>query len=182
VEAAARSHSTKQGHAMQSEAEPKAPNPHTGRKAGPNHLSRGPGKTAHLGPASGHHIIWSCGPFLPSLSVTMYNMVIRRVWPAPHHPPRGRRRLFGGGRRRRRGYAACAAPLSSLQPRQPPLRCTRRSVGGASRRGARPLVPGASGARRAPPCRGSPARSAGVRPPPRGPAVCGPAGLRSTLG
>jgi hypothetical protein len=57
------------------------------------------------------------------------------------------------------------------QPRQPPLRCTRCSVGGASRRGARPLVPGASGARCAPPCPGSPARSAGIRPPPRGQAV-----------
>jgi hypothetical protein len=104
---------------------------------------------------------------------------LRRVWPTAHHPPRGRCRLLGGGRCRRRGYAARAAPLSLLQPRQPPLCCAHRSVGGASRRGARPLIPGAD--RRAPPCPGPPARSAGVRPPPRRPAVCGPAGLRSAL-
>jgi hypothetical protein len=49
--------------------------------------------------------------------------------------------------------------LLKYVPRQPPLRCAHRSVGGASRRGARPQVPGASGARRAPPRPGPPARS-----------------------
>jgi hypothetical protein len=37
----------------QSEAKTKVPNPHTGRKASLNHLSRGLSKTAHRGPASG---------------------------------------------------------------------------------------------------------------------------------
>jgi hypothetical protein len=39
--------------------------------------------------------------------------------------------------------AASAAPLSALQPREPRLCCPFRSVGDASRRSARPLVPGA---------------------------------------
>jgi hypothetical protein len=43
----------KSGYATQSEAESKTPNPRTGRKTGINHLSRGPGKSAHRGPASG---------------------------------------------------------------------------------------------------------------------------------
>jgi hypothetical protein len=46
-------HATKQSHASQSKAEPKTPNSHTGRKAGLNHLNRGPGKPAHRGSASG---------------------------------------------------------------------------------------------------------------------------------
>jgi hypothetical protein len=54
-------------------------------------------------------------------------------------------------------------------------------MGNASRSGARPLVPEASSARRAPPCPGLPARPAGVWPPPRGSAVSGPASLRSAL-
>jgi hypothetical protein len=46
-------HATKQSYATQSEAKTKTPNPHTWRKAGLNHLSRGLGKTAHRGPARG---------------------------------------------------------------------------------------------------------------------------------
>jgi DNA-nicking Smr family endonuclease len=43
---------TKQGYSTQSEDEPKTPNPHTGRLAGLNHLSRGLGKAAYRGLAS----------------------------------------------------------------------------------------------------------------------------------
>jgi hypothetical protein len=46
-------HATKHGYAMQGEANPRTPNPHTGRKAGLNHPSRGLGKAAYQGPASG---------------------------------------------------------------------------------------------------------------------------------
>jgi hypothetical protein len=87
----------------------------------------------------------------------------------------------GSGRHRRRGYAARASPLSDLQPRKPPLRCPHRPVGGASGRGARPLVPGATGARHAPPCPGPLARTVRVRQPLCGAAVHGPASLRSAI-
>jgi hypothetical protein len=43
----------KAGYATQSKAEPNTPNTHTGRETGLNNLSRGPGETAHWGPASG---------------------------------------------------------------------------------------------------------------------------------
>jgi hypothetical protein len=46
-------HATKQGDATQSEAKTKNPNPCMGRKPGLHHLSRGLGKTADRGPASG---------------------------------------------------------------------------------------------------------------------------------
>jgi hypothetical protein len=46
-------HATKQRYATQSEAVPNTPNPHTGRETGLDNLSRGLGKTAHRGPASG---------------------------------------------------------------------------------------------------------------------------------
>jgi hypothetical protein len=90
---------------------------------------------------------------------------LRRVWPAAHHPPCSHRRLLGSGPRR--------PPFGPSNPRDP----TRRSMGGASRRGIQPLDPGASGARCAPPCPGPPASPARKWPPPRRPADRGPASL-----
>jgi hypothetical protein len=44
-------HGTKQGYKMESKAEQKDQNPHTGSKTGLNHLRQGPDKTADRGPA-----------------------------------------------------------------------------------------------------------------------------------
>jgi hypothetical protein len=75
-----------------------------------------------------------------------------------------------------------ASSLPAFQPHEPPLRCPHRSEGGgATRCGARPLVPGALGARRAPPRPGLPARPARVRLRPCTPAVPGPADLCPAL-
>jgi hypothetical protein len=81
--------------------------------------------------------------------------------------------------------AVAGAADVAMRPAPPPFRpfnpASPHCAALVARWVALPLVPGASGAHRAPPRPGPPARPAGVRPPPCGPAVCGPAGLRSAL-
>jgi hypothetical protein len=79
--------------------------------------------------------------------------------------------------------AFCSVSLCKSIIESSPFPCAPAGLACGSPPPSRPMPPssGASGAHHAPPCPSFPARSAGVRPPPRGPAVCGPAGLRSAL-
>jgi hypothetical protein len=95
-----------------------------------------------------------------------------------HHPPESRHCLIGGVDLSTRSAPTHRQPLATLQA----THALSSLLGGWRFKTRRPAsVPGASGARRAPPCPGPPARTVRVQQPPRGALVRGPASLRPAL-